>query len=181
MPKLMRILVPGLIPLLLLPLVLGGCATGTREGPPAPVVSVTPRQPAAGGTEPTAEAKPKAPKPAVPGKQETRTYAYREPGTEPDPEPVPEASAPGTGTGARRTRGAEAGTGCARARADRIARATGSRAPGRAQGGTTGTCRRTRGPGAEARDPGGIRPGPCRSAPPPPPLLPRRRPRPTDP
>jgi len=75
-----------LIPSSLLVLVLGACATGNREGPPAPVVSVTPRQPA---TEPAAEAKPKAPKPAAPAKPETRTYAYREPGTEPDPEPVP--------------------------------------------------------------------------------------------
>lgn len=98
MSKSMRILVPGLIPLsflslVLLSLVLGGCATGTREGPPAPVVSVTPRQPPETATEPAAEAKPKAPKPAVPAKPETRTYAYREPGTEPDPEPAPEPAA----------------------------------------------------------------------------------------
>lgn len=95
MPKLMRILVPGLISLSLLSLVLGGCASGTREGPPAPVVSVTPRQSPAGLTDPTAEAKPKVPKPAAPAKPETRTYAYREPGSEPDPEPVaPEGPAP---------------------------------------------------------------------------------------
>lgn len=100
MSKSMRMLLPGPIPLsvlslALLSLLLGGCATGTREGPPAPVVSVTPRQTPAPVTEPVVEAKPKAPKPAVPAKPETRTYAYREPGTEPDPEPAaPEGPAP---------------------------------------------------------------------------------------
>jgi hypothetical protein len=79
----------------LLTLILGGCATGTREGPPAPVVSVTPRQPAGGVTGPAGEAAPKAPKPAAPAKQQTRTYAYREPGTEPEPESVTETPPPG--------------------------------------------------------------------------------------
>lgn len=73
-----------LIPVSLLTLVVGACATRPREGPPAPVVSVTPRQPAAEVVEP--EVQRTAPKPAVPVKQETRTYAYREPGTEPEPE-----------------------------------------------------------------------------------------------
>lgn len=93
MSKSMQMQVPGLVPLsflslVLLSLFLGGCATGAREGPPAPVVSVTPRQPPAAVLEPPVEAKPKAQKPAVPAKPETRTYAYQEPGTEPDPEPA---------------------------------------------------------------------------------------------
>jgi hypothetical protein len=74
----------------ILVLALTGCASTTREGPPAPVVAVTPRQPAVieQPIEPgqTVEAAPK-PKPAAPAKQPTKTYAYREPGTEP-PAPV---------------------------------------------------------------------------------------------
>jgi hypothetical protein len=61
------------------------------------VVAVTPRQPAVieQPTEPeqTVETAPK-PKPAAPVKQPTKTYAYREPGSEPpEPAPVP-ATAP---------------------------------------------------------------------------------------
>ncbi|MGE5154300.1 MAG: tetratricopeptide repeat protein [Bdellovibrio bacteriovorus] len=85
--------VPILVPLLTL--ILGGCATGTREGPPAPVVSVTPRQFAGAVTEPPGEVQPKAPKPVVPAKPPTRTYAYREPGSEPDPEAATEPTPAG--------------------------------------------------------------------------------------
>lgn len=78
----------------LLAFVLAGCASKPREGPPAPVVNVTPRQPAVIEQSPapkeTVESAAK-PKPAVPAKQPTTTYAYREPGTEPPPAP---ASAP---------------------------------------------------------------------------------------
>ncbi len=76
-----------LFSVLVLTLGLGACATGPREGPPAPVVSVTPRQ---GAVEPEAEpvAAPK-PKPATPAKKQTQTYAYREPGSEPEPAPEP--------------------------------------------------------------------------------------------
>ncbi len=78
----------------LLAFALAGCASKPREGPPAPVVNVTPRQPAVIEQSPepkeTVESAAK-PKPAVPAKQSTTTYAYREPGTEPPPAP---ASAP---------------------------------------------------------------------------------------
>ena len=87
----------------LLAFALAGCASKPREGPPAPVVNVTPRQPAVIEQSPepkeTVESAAK-PKPAVPAKQPTTTYAYREPGTEPPPAP---ASAPCSGTGTRCT------------------------------------------------------------------------------
>lgn len=80
-----------LFSVLVLTLGIGACATGPREGPPAPVVSVTPRQ---GAVEAEAEpvAAPKS-KPAAPVKKQTQTYAYREPGSEPEPEPAPPPAA----------------------------------------------------------------------------------------
>lgn len=95
MSKVASILVSRGAVVALLSVLLGACGMGTREGPPAPVVSVTPRQPAAGSPQASAESAPRAPKPTAPAKQETRTYAYQEPGTEPDPQPSAEA-APGT-------------------------------------------------------------------------------------
>jgi len=97
MSKPIRAPIPRLIALVLLTSVLGACATGPREGPPAPVISVSPREPAPeAAPEPVVKAAPK-PKPAAPQKQQTRTYAYREPGTEPEPEAAPETTPPPPG------------------------------------------------------------------------------------
>lgn len=85
MSKIVFALVPRPLPLGLLALALGACATATREGPPAPVVSATQRPGAVEPAERASEATPRPPVPAVPSKPQTRTYAYREPGTEPEP------------------------------------------------------------------------------------------------
>ncbi len=71
------------------------CATEPRQGPPAPVVSVTPREPVA-EPPPAPEPLPKA-APAPVKKQGTQVYAYQEPGTEPEP-PAEPAAAPAAPT-----------------------------------------------------------------------------------
>ena len=86
-----RLPISRLVSLACVTLVLGACATGPRDGPPAPVVSVTPRQPPPPAETAPVEATPK-PKPVAPQKKETRTYAYREPGTEPEAEAIPETA-----------------------------------------------------------------------------------------
>ena len=80
-------------------LLAGGCASAGREGPPAPVVSVSSPQAAtvAAVPVPTTRSAPEpavqaAPRPAPPKKTETRVFAYREPGSEAPP--VPAAAAP---------------------------------------------------------------------------------------
>ncbi|EXJ15107.1 hypothetical protein D779_1661 [Imhoffiella purpurea] len=80
-----------ILPVLLLP----ACSLPSREGPPAPVVQVTPRSSSSATTRP-AESEP-APKPAEPPKPEkprTQVYAYQDPAAPPEPEPVrPEQTA----------------------------------------------------------------------------------------
>ncbi|MBK1724036.1 tetratricopeptide repeat protein [Thiocystis violacea] len=81
---------------------LTACATGVREGPPAPVVKVRPPPSApAAAVEPRREPMPEAvPEPvrepapkkkvAKPAKQGTTVYAYKDPSRAPDPEPTPQ-------------------------------------------------------------------------------------------
>ncbi|MBK1718750.1 tetratricopeptide repeat protein [Thiocystis violacea] len=79
---------------------LSACAMGPREGPPAPIVQVTPRE-----APPTSAPAPvRAPesvpekKPAKPVKRGTKVYAYQDPNAPPEPKPVapsvPEPVAP---------------------------------------------------------------------------------------
>ncbi len=91
---------------------LAACAMGPREGPPAPVVTVSPRldsaPPAMPVTTEVAAAAPMVaaptkapPKPAAPKKKATVVYAYREPGSEPEPEPEADSPAAAAGVPAR--------------------------------------------------------------------------------
>lgn len=90
MSKPLRFPFPWLVAVSLVMLLLSACASRPREGPPAPVVSVTSR-PTAPAPQPTEETTAK-PKPVAPVKQQTRTYAYQEPGTEPPPEETPQTT-----------------------------------------------------------------------------------------
>ena len=81
------------------------CTTGPREGPPAPVVTLSQPEsesvpvrksesaPMAAVATPVTP-KPAPAKPALPKKKETKVYAYREPGTEPEQPPKPDKPAP---------------------------------------------------------------------------------------
>ncbi|WP_245535853.1 tetratricopeptide repeat protein [Thiorhodococcus drewsii] len=67
-------------------LILAACALPSREGPPAPVVQVTPRSAAPSAATPAQPApEPKPAEPPKPEKKETQVYAYRDPGAPPEP------------------------------------------------------------------------------------------------
>ena len=88
---------------------LSACSMPPREGPPAPVVQVTPRETPASQPpmpEPTREAPTEA-QPAKPARPETRVYAYRDPSAQPDPAPAPTAQ-PATPTVTQSAPGATA-------------------------------------------------------------------------
>lgn len=77
---------------------LAGCAMEPREGPPAPIVQVTPRDRPVVPAEPAPLPQPVPPKPK-PVKQPIKVYAYQDPGAPPPPaQPAtPAASAPNPG------------------------------------------------------------------------------------
>ncbi|MFD2110350.1 tetratricopeptide repeat protein [Thiorhodococcus fuscus] len=67
-------------------LILAACALPSREGPPAPVVQVTPRSAAPSTAKPAQPApEPKPAEPPKPVQKETQVYAYRDPGAPPEP------------------------------------------------------------------------------------------------
>lgn len=68
---------------------LSACSMGTREGPPAPVVQVTPR-----AEQPARPAAPEPTPPAEPVKRGTEVYAYRDPSSLPEPVAPPAAVTP---------------------------------------------------------------------------------------
>lgn len=80
------------------------CTTGAREGPPAPVVTLSqseshpapsqkPHQAPVAAAVTQVTPKPAQAKPAAPKKKEAKVYAYREPGSEPEQLPKPDKSA----------------------------------------------------------------------------------------
>lgn len=128
---------PRLVSLALsLTLILGACAT-TRDGPPARVVSTAQRQGVVEPIDAPPEETPKAAKPAVRAKPQTRTYAYREPGTEPEPQsevtsPSQGQAPPATPAGPSISTSGQPSEGSSQATGSRVASGTTAQSQGRA-------------------------------------------------